>query len=129
MTILTDKQETMSRPISFAGKATHRAGLTRVVCIHLDSHGASQGSFIGKHALQLGKGPIRGMSIGTSLPLTGLLASSTVGTLTDVCQVLQSNDTVMVLVNNAPGNLTAVRIVFIGQMYQVSQNLSIFYIL
>ena len=36
--VLTDKQETMSRPISFAGIATHRACLTRIIRIDFHRH-------------------------------------------------------------------------------------------
>jgi hypothetical protein len=92
MAVLTDKQQPFVRSIGITGVSTHRASLARVVGIHLDSHRTMQESFVGNHALQLGKRPFGGGRIGLPLLLRRFFAMLAPGSLTDVCQVLQSND-------------------------------------
>lgn len=60
MTTLTDKQQTLVGSIGFQGTPTTGTCLTGVVSIDLDGHGPTQASFVGNHAVQLGKAPFRG---------------------------------------------------------------------
>src|SRR6266566_722199 len=67
VTVLTDKQESLLGAIGITGMPAHRAGEATVVGVYLDRHTAMQERFIGKHAMQLGKGPFRMHCIGFAL--------------------------------------------------------------
>ncbi len=96
MTVLADEHQALIGAIGIASMPTHRASLAGVVCIHFDGHRTLQERFISNHAVQLGKGPFGVGSISTSLLLARLFAMLAPSTLADVCQLLQSNQTVRV---------------------------------
>jgi hypothetical protein len=97
MTVLTDEQQALVGPIAITGMSAHRAGFARVVCVYLDCHRTMQKRFVGNHALQLGKRPLGVGGIGTPLFLRRLLAPSAPGSISDIGQVLQSDEAVWVL--------------------------------
>jgi hypothetical protein len=51
--------------------------------------------------MQLGEGPLGSMVVCPPLLLAGFLAMLALGSVTDVCQVIQSDDAVWVRVHNA----------------------------
>ena len=101
MAVLTDKEQALLRTIGIRGMTTHRACLARIVRIHLDCHRRVQESLVGNHALQLFKGPCGGGRIRFTLLPGGFLALLAAASFTDVCQVLQTNEAVWVLVYDA----------------------------
>ena len=96
MTVLTDKEQTFLGSVLITGMSTHGARLARVVGIYLDGHRTVQEGFVGEHGLQFSKRPLGGGRIGLPLFLGRFLALLAFGTLADVCQVFQSNQTVWV---------------------------------
>src|SRR5262249_44440614 len=90
-TVLTDEQQTLMRAIGITGMAAHRARLARVVGVYLDRHRPVQEGFIGNHPVQFGKGPFGIGSVRLSLLFARPFAMLAPSALTDVCQVLQSN--------------------------------------
>src|SRR2546428_8419517 len=101
MAVLTDKQQSPVWAIGWTGMPTHRTGLTRVTRINLDCHTPLPRRFVGNHGVQLGKGPLRLPRVGLALLFRGLLAFATPGTVSNVCQVFQSNQAVGVGLHNA----------------------------
>ena len=73
MTTLTDKEQTLVRAIALPGITTFGTGLTGIMCIHFDAHGASASRFVGDHALQFSKGPLGSMVVRTALFDAGVL--------------------------------------------------------
>src|SRR5205807_10126320 len=69
--------------------------------IHLESHRPVQESLIGNHGLQLSKRPLRMTGVRLPLFLGRFLALLAFRALADICQVLQSNEGMWVLFNNA----------------------------
>jgi hypothetical protein len=92
VTTLTDKEQSMSRTVLLAGKATLGTCLRCVVGVHFHRHGASQSGFVSNHALQLSERPRRGVLISAALLLAGSLAMCARRAFTDVGQVLKPND-------------------------------------
>src|SRR5205085_6423674 len=86
------------------GMSTHRAGFARIVRVYLNSHTAVQEGFIGNHALQFGKGPFGVGRIRLVLLLARLLAMLAPCALSDVCQVLQTDKAMRMLVNDTLGD-------------------------
>ena len=92
MTLLTDKQGSIPRTVSIAGMPTHWASFACVVGVHLNCHASCELSFIGKHAMQFGKGPFGVGRIG--FPLLPAHASALLVpfapwcALSDVCQIV-----------------------------------------
>ena len=74
----------------------HRAGFARVVCVYLDCHRTMQKRFVGNHALQFSKRPLGGGGIGTPLLLRRFLALLAMDSISDISQVLQSDEAVWV---------------------------------
>src|SRR5437899_4233691 len=101
MATLTHKREPFVRTVRKRGIAASGACLAGVVGIYPNGHTARKQGFVGKIAMQLSKGPGRGMPVGFALFLRGLLASFPLGALTDVCQVFQPDDAVGVTVHDA----------------------------
>jgi hypothetical protein len=101
MAVLTDKEQPLARTIGLTGMATDRTGLAGVVGIDLDGHRRVQEGFVGNHALQFCKGPFGVSGIGFSLLLTRFLAFASFGAFTDICQVLQADQAVGVLLHDA----------------------------
>jgi hypothetical protein len=81
------------------GRFSHR--LTRGVGIHLDRHTLVQEGFGGNHAVQFGKHPFRLHRIAAALPGARVLALGAMDALTNVGQVLYTNQTVWVAFHNA----------------------------
>ena len=113
MAVLTHEEQAVLGAVRFAGMPTHRAGFARIVRIYLDRHALMQEGFVGDHAVQFGKGPLGVGGIG--LPLLrghGLGATavflapscSSLGALTNVGQILQADQAVGVLGDDAFGN-------------------------
>ncbi len=102
MTVLADEQEALLRPILPGRMPTTRAGLRGVVGIHLDGHAFIHEGFVGNQSVQLRKGPPGLCCIGFALLLRRLFAMLAFGALTNVCQVLQADETVGVLLDDAP---------------------------
>jgi hypothetical protein len=98
MTHLTDKREAPVSAVGISGMAAHRASFARRVGIDLESHTSRTSSFIGDHAVQLGKGPfgVRGIlfPLLRTRPFAVLTASRS---LPDVRQVFQPDQAVWVL--------------------------------
>ena len=104
MTVLTDKQQSFVWAVGITGMSTQRAREATVVGIDLDRHRAMQEGFVGKHAVQLSKRPLGIGSIRLSLFRTRLFAMLTSGSVPNVCQLLQSNQTVWVPGHDALGD-------------------------
>src|SRR2546429_4193384 len=104
LTILTEKQESMIRPIGITGMPTHWASFACIVGIHLDCHRSRKTRFVGNHALQFSKRPLGVGSVCLPLLLTRLLAFLAFGSLSDVCQMLQSDQMIGVLGHDAFGD-------------------------
>src|SRR6266571_5434030 len=63
--VLADEQQPLLWAVAFVRVATQRTPLAGIVGIHLDGkRGPRQGGFVGDHAVQFSKGPLRGMAIG-----------------------------------------------------------------
>src|SRR5256886_925130 len=101
MASLTDEQQTLVGPIAITGMSAHRAGFARVVGVYLDGHGTMQKRFVGNHALQFSKRPLGVGGIGAPLLLRRFLAPSAPGSLSDIGQILQSDEAVWVLGHDA----------------------------
>src|SRR2546428_10613524 len=101
MAVLTEKQQTFTRTVLLTGMSTHRASLAGVMGIHLDGHRTMQEGFVGNHGLQLSKRPLGVTSIRLTLFLGRFFALLAFRSLTDVCQVFQSNQTMWVLGHDA----------------------------
>ena len=96
MAVLTDEQQAFVGPIAITGMSAHRAGFARVVCVYLDGHRTMQKRFVGNHALQFSKRPLGGGGIGTPLLLRRFLALLAMDSISDISQVLQSDEAVWV---------------------------------
>src|SRR6266487_131429 len=105
MATLADKEQALLRAIVETGMPTHGASLAGVVRIDFHCHTPYTHRFVGNIAMQLGKGPLRGMSVCSALFPACLLALRAPGALTDMGQVFQADDAVWVLVHNAPTDL------------------------
>ncbi len=101
MTVLADKREALVRAVGISGMAAHGAGFARVVRVYLDRHRSLHQGFVGDHAMQLRKGPLRVGSIGFSPLFTGLFAPASPGSFADVSQVFQPDQAVGVLGHDA----------------------------
>jgi hypothetical protein len=88
----------MIRPIRPTRIATQGTGLAGMVGIHFDRHSACEQRFVSNVAEQFSKGPLRGMLVCPPLLLARLLAMLAFGAFSDICQVLQSDETVGVLI-------------------------------
>src|SRR2546429_7578242 len=104
LTILTEKQESMIRPIGITGMPTHWASFACIVGIHLDCHRSRKTRFVGNHALQFSKRPLGVGSVCLPLLLARLLAFLAFGSLSDICQMLQSDQMIGVLGHDAFGD-------------------------
>src|SRR6266849_3045015 len=90
--MLTDKQEPFVRAIILAGMPTDRAGLRGIMGINRNRHTSMRESFLGDHALQFSKGPLRLADIGFPLLCAGFLASLAFGAVSNVGRVLKANE-------------------------------------
>jgi hypothetical protein len=104
MAVLTEEQQALVGPIAITGMSAHRASLARVVGVYLDSHRTVQERFVGNRAVQFSKRPFGVGGIGTPLLLRRFLAMLAPGSLSDVCQVLQSNEAVWMSGHDAFGD-------------------------
>src|SRR5437764_2183515 len=104
MAMLTDKEQSVVGPIHGACVPTLGASLTRAIGIHFDSHAACKHSLVGDVAVQLGKGPRGDMPICLALLPAHFLASLASCPFADVCQVFQTDETVVMLIDNATTN-------------------------
>src|SRR5271167_1539596 len=105
VTTLTHKEQAMLRAICFGRIAAHGTRLACIVGIDFHGHALMQESLVGNVAMQFSKGPPGCMPIGVALLLRGFLALLAPGTLTNVGQFLQTDETVWVLGNNAMTDL------------------------
>ena len=101
MAILTDKEQTLVRTIGFAGMPAQRTSLTRIMSIDFDRHTLMQESFVSNIGVQFGITPLGLPGIGLALLLRCALTVLASGPLTDVCQVLQADEAMGVLLHNA----------------------------
>src|SRR6266568_5052305 len=104
MTVLTDEQQTLIRAVGVSGMPTPRTGFAGIVGIDFDGHASGQEGFVGNHAMQFSKGPLRVGGIGLALLPAGLFACLALGSFSDVGQVFQADEAVGVLVYDAFGN-------------------------
>src|SRR5579875_56581 len=102
--ILTDEQQPFVGSVLSSGMPTDGARLRGVVGIHLDGHTLMHDGFIGNQAMQLSKRPPGIGSIGLPLLLARPFAFASLGSFSNACQVFQSDQTVLVLFNDAFGN-------------------------
>ena len=101
MATLTDEKQSLTRAVLITGVSTHRASLARVVGIHLESHRIVQEGFIGNHGLQLSKRPLRVTGVGLTLRARRFLALLADASLTNICQIFQSNEGMRMSFHNA----------------------------
>ncbi len=101
MASLTHEQQALIGAIGFAGMSTTRTRLAGRMGVHLDGQRATQARFVGNHAVQFGKAPFGRLLVCTTLPVRGVLVVSSIGTLSDIGQVFQSNDRMRMLFNDA----------------------------
>jgi len=90
--VLTDKEQTVIRPIPFAGMPTVGTGLTSIVGIHFDRHAVMQKRLIGDHGVQFSKGPFGVDRIGPPLLLARMLAFAPFGPVSNLSQVFQADE-------------------------------------
>src|ERR1700693_25690 len=102
--ILTDKEQAVLRTVGITGMPTARTSLTGIMGINSDRHTSLQQSFVGNHALQFGKTPFGVGGVGFPLLLRRLLALTAVCSLSDICQIFQTDKTVGVCVDDALGD-------------------------
>jgi len=98
---LAYEEQAMVRAVGLSRIAAPGTRLAGVVGIDFHGHALVHESFVGDIAMQLGKGPRGCMSIGVTLFLACLLPMLALRTLTDVRQVLQTDETVWVQGRNA----------------------------
>src|SRR5437588_7040059 len=103
MALLTGKHQTVVRTVFITGMTAHRASFARVVGVYLDCHRTMHECLIGDHALQFGKRPLGVGSIGLPLLLTGFFAALARGSISDICQTLQSDQAMGMSGHNAFG--------------------------
>src|SRR6266581_3662645 len=84
--------------------STHRTRFARIVCVYLDRHRTVQESLIRNHAVQLRKAPFGVDYIGLALLFCGGSAMLAPGALSDVRQMLQTDDRMGVPGHDAFGN-------------------------
>src|SRR2546421_850076 len=101
MTVLTDKEQALVRSILLAGMSTQGTSLTRVVGVYLDCHTLMQEGFVGNRSVQFSEAPTGLPCIGTALLLTRFFAVLASCPVSNVCQVLQPNQRVGVLLHDA----------------------------
>ncbi len=101
LTVLADEQEPFVWAVFITGMPTHRARLARVVGIHLNRHTPRQLGFISNHALEFSKRPLGIGGIGFPLLLTRFLALLPPGSLSNVCEVLQTDEMMGVVGHDA----------------------------
>ena len=99
--MLTDEEQTFIRAIGIRGMSTHRTRLARIMGIDFYRQRRVQESLIGNHALQLSKRPFGIGGIGFTLLPTGFLALFVFSTFANVCQALQANEAMGVLIFDA----------------------------
>ena len=113
MAVLTHEEQAVLGAVRFAGMPTHRAGFARRVGIDFDRHALVQEGFVGDHAVQFGKGPLGVGGIGLPLLLGNRFGAfavflapscSSLGALTNMGQILQADEAVGVLIDDAFGN-------------------------
>src|SRR5512142_2811593 len=102
MTALTDKQQALAWAILLAGMRTARARLRGVVGINLDRHTVVEHGFVSDQGMQRSPGPFGMGGIGFALTYRRLFAMVASCPLTNVCQVFQTDETVGVLIDDAP---------------------------
>src|SRR2546421_8424118 len=100
MTVLADEQQALLGAVLLTGMPTHGAGLRSVVCIYLDGHTLIQESFIRNHRVQLSEGPFRLSCVGFPLLLARFLAPFVPRAVSDIGQVLKSNQGMWVSLHN-----------------------------
>jgi len=104
MALLTEKHQPFVGPIGITGVSTHRASFARIVCINLDSHRTMHESLIRYHALQLSKRPFGIGGIRLVLLPARFFAFAPFGSISDICQTLQSDQAVWVSCHDAFGD-------------------------
>ncbi len=104
MTVLTDEEQAFAGTVGITGMSTHRARLARIVGVYLDGHASVQERLVGNHALQLSKRPFGVSRIGLALLAGRLFATLATGSLSDVGQILHSNQCVGVPGHDAFGD-------------------------
>src|SRR5438045_3535915 len=104
MTDLTAKREALARTVGVTGMAAHGAGEATVVRVHRYSHAASPQGFVGKQAVQLGKGPLRAGRVGFPLLLRCTFALPLLRTLANISQVFQPDEGMGKTGHDALGN-------------------------
>ncbi len=97
MTLLTDEQETFIWAVFVTSMPTHRASFARGVGIHLNRQTSGKLGFVGDHALQFSKRPFRIRGVSFSLLFARLFALLPLGSISDVCQMFQSDQMVGIL--------------------------------
>lgn len=104
LTILTDKTQAFAGAILLAGLPTTQASLRGVVGIDFDGHTLLLQGFVGNHGVQFGKRPFGVHGIRFPLFDAGMFAFLAFGALSNVGQMLQSDQTVVVGGHNAFGH-------------------------
>jgi hypothetical protein len=101
LAILTDEEQSFVRTISRAGMPTLGTCLATVVGIDLDSHTLMQQGFIGNHAMQLSKAPLRISGMGFPLLPRRLFSLLAFGSFPNMRQLFQTDQALWVLHDDA----------------------------
>ena len=104
MTVLTDKEQTFLWSVLITGMSTYGARLACVVGIYLDRHTPDTQGFVGEHAMQLGKAPFGGGSIGLPLLFARLFALASLRSFANVGQIFQPDEGMGETGHDALGN-------------------------
>src|SRR5215467_4040445 len=99
-TMLTHKEQALTRSILLTGMPTHGTCLRGIVGIDFDCHTLMKKGFVGNHAMQLRKGPLGVRRVGLPLLLRSFLALLPLGSFSNVCQILKSNQCMWVPFHN-----------------------------
>ena len=120
VTVDATEQQAFVGPIRIVNMPTDGASLRGVLGIDFDHLTATQHGFIGQHAMQFGKGPLRIHAVtlallhrGTLKPCTVFAASmgSSFGSFSNVRQLFYSDEGMRILVHKTPGD-RVVRVCF-----------------
>ncbi len=99
--MLTDEQQALIWAVRLAGIAALGACLAGAVGLYFHRYASRKRGFVGDVPMQLGKSPVRSVPIGSSLPVTDVLASFPLRTFANIGQVLQADETMWMLVYDA----------------------------
>ena len=105
MAVLALKQEALLGAVGLTGVAACGARLACVVRVHFHHHAPRTQRFVGEEAVQFSERPRGGVSVGPPLLPRRLFPSLAFGSVADMGQVFQADETVRVAGHNAAADL------------------------